>query len=299
MWGKMATSSVRAARRGFGEAGKRLPQFVLAAEEQGCCAARGCAGPNGLQGKWGQLEWRRPTVRSSSKDSDTGTSQTPATAPGTQGLPVPTQVSLFAHLGANAGLAPTPPVLAGIETTEALQAPCKHPGGLADPPAAGQGREGVKKRRHRRRLRARRALLLGLSWPQQEPRVPRPWHGGSSASSHSCWGRQLSPPPAATQSECHQRGQTPQRNPRPRSGLIYAPATLPRSAKPLLIDGGATASHPAPSASSSGSRGRPRATRDPICPRWHRPTEPSPPRGPPRRLWGRASPPEIPAAVPG
>lgn len=107
-----------------------------------------------------------------------------------------------------------------------------------------------------------------------------------------------SPPPAATRSECHQRGQTLQRNPWPHSGLIYAPATLPGSVKPLLMDGGATASHPAPSASSAGSRGRPHSTRSPICPRWHRPTEPSPPQGPPRRLWGRASSPKSPPRCP-
>lgn len=111
-------------------------------------------------------------------------------------------------------------------------------------------------------------------------------------------GAASSPSPAASRSECHQRGQTLQRNPWPHSGLIYAPATLPGSVKPLLMDGGATASHPAPSASFTGSRGRPHSTRSPICPRWHRPTEPSPPQGPPRRLWGRASSPKSPPRCP-
>lgn len=34
----------------------------------------------------------------------------------------------------------------------------------------------------------------GHSWPQQGPHMPRRWRGGSSASSASCWGRELSLP---------------------------------------------------------------------------------------------------------
>ena len=79
-------------------------------------------------------------------------------------------------------------------------------------------------------------------------------------------GREVSLSRRCHRSECQRRGQISQRHPQPCSGLIYTPETLPRSVKSPLIDGSATASHPAPSASSPGTRGQPRATRLPTAP---------------------------------
>lgn len=89
-------------------------------------------------------------------------------------------------------------------------------------------------------------------------------------------GHKVSPSRRCHPSECQQRGQILQRNPQPRSGLIYTPETLPRSEEPALIDGSVTGPtprhlHPPP------APGPARAPRSPICPPGHRPTEPSPP----------------------
>lgn len=237
--------------------------------------------------------WRRPTVWFSSRDGDTGTSQTPATAPATQGLPVPTPVSLSAHLGANTGLAPTPPVRAGIENHRGITGSLQAPRGLGRSPSSRTWEGG-----HQKEALKEAPSLLGLSWPQQGPHVPRWWRGGSSASSPSCCGHELSTPC------CHKERMPPARpNPTEKSLASFRSDLRPGDAARLgeaAADGWRRDS--VPPCTICILRRQPGTA--PQHPQPHLPTVASPhgavpTPGPPSEAVGPRILPKIPAVVPG